>query len=114
MTLLLRLGSKYLNKNYESIRWLSNTSAVVTKIHRKHFLKHYPTLVVEPDGSTYTVRYHEPRKIIKLPLDLSKLSEEERNYYLQKRKPKKKVIVEESFDDNFDSNKYLNLLKKKN
>ena len=39
--------------------------------------KLYNCLLVNPDGSTYTIRTTYPYKIITLPLDLSKLSEEE-------------------------------------
>jgi large subunit ribosomal protein L55 len=73
----------------------------------------YPTLLVYPDGSTVTIRYKEPRAIIKLPIDLSKLSEAERAARLEKRKPKKKVVIEEDIDDSFDVNRYSHLWRKK-
>lgn len=70
-------------------------------------------MVVNPDGSTYNIRYHEPRVIIKLPFDLSTLSEAERKARLEKRKPKAKIEIREEIDDKFSANKYLNLIKKK-
>lgn len=69
--------------------------------------------MVNPDGSTFTVRYHEPRAIIKLPFDLSKLTEAERKAKLEKRKPKSKVKIEDEVDDKFSANKYLKYIKKK-
>lgn len=72
----------------------------------------YPTTVILPDGSSFNIRYYEPQKIIKLPLDLSTLSEAERMARLERRKPKKKVKIEEDIEDDFDSRKYVHLLKK--
>lgn len=69
-------------------------------------------MMVLPDGATINIHYKEPRKIIKLPLDLSTLSDEERQARLQRRKPKKKIIIEEDIEDNFDANKYSHLWKK--
>jgi large subunit ribosomal protein L55 len=71
------------------------------------------TTVVNPDGSTFTIRYHEPRAIIKLPFDLSTLTEAERKAKLEKRKPKSKVRIEEEVDDKFSADKYLRFIKKK-
>lgn len=47
-----------------------------------------------------------------LPLDLSTLSEAERKARLDKRKPRQKIRVEEELEDSFNSNKYLNYIKK--
>lgn len=73
----------------------------------------YPTVVVQPDGSTINIRYHEPRKIIKLPLDLSTLSEAERKARLEARKPRKKVKIMEEVEDTFNAKKYMKYIKKK-
>ena len=48
------------------IRNLNANRAIVTKIKRTTYCRKYPTLVVLPDGSTITVKYHEPREIIKV------------------------------------------------
>lgn len=45
---------------------LSTSSAIITRIHREKYLQHYPTTVVLPDGSSFMIRYSEPRKIIKV------------------------------------------------
>jgi len=77
-------------------------------------LRQYPTTVVNPDGSTFTIRYFEPRRIIKLPVDITTLSEPEKQAHLKRRRPTTKVSLEEEFEDTeFDSSKYLNLVKKK-
>ncbi|KAK7082418.1 Large ribosomal subunit protein mL55 [Halocaridina rubra] len=73
----------------------------------------YPTKLMQSDGSTITIRYHEPRRIIKLPLDLATLTEAERRRRLEARKPKKKVVIEEDIDDGFDLTNYEHLWKKK-
>ncbi|CAH2992109.1 unnamed protein product [Chilo suppressalis] len=93
-------------------RYLNNNIASVTKIHRELYTRQYPTKVVLADGSSIDIRYHEPRKIIKLPLDLSLLSEDERKIRLEKRKPKKKVKITDDLEDNFNAKKYLKYLKK--
>ncbi|XP_049866153.1 39S ribosomal protein L55, mitochondrial [Pectinophora gossypiella] len=93
-------------------RYLNNNVASVTKIHREVYTRMYPTTVVLADGSSVNIRYHEPRKIIKLPLDLSQLSPEERKLRIDKRKPKKKVKITEDVEDNFNAKKYLKYIKK--
>ncbi|PZC85324.1 hypothetical protein B5X24_HaOG201820 [Helicoverpa armigera] len=94
-------------------RCLHNNIASVTKIHRDLYSRMYPTQVVLPDGASINIRYHEPRKVIKLPLDLSQLTEEERKMRLEKRKPKKKVKITDDIQDNFNAKKYLKYMKKK-
>jgi large subunit ribosomal protein L55 len=49
---------------------------------------------------------------LQLPLDLSTLSEEEQRARLERRKPKKKVKIEEDIEDGFDARQYVHLLKK--
>ncbi|KAL7727780.1 hypothetical protein ACLKA6_019723 [Drosophila palustris] len=79
----------------QQVRTLSSATASVTRLHRSVYCRQYPTVVVHPDGSTTTIRYHEPRKIIKLPLDLTTLSDVERKARLEARKPRKKVKIME-------------------
>ncbi|XP_061710554.1 large ribosomal subunit protein mL55 [Cydia pomonella] len=99
--------------NFTVHRCLSNNIPEITKVHREIYTRMYPTTVVLPDGSSFNIRYHEPRKIIKLPLDLSQLSEEERKQRIDKRKPRKKVKITEDVEDNFNAKKYLKYMKKK-
>ena len=44
-------------------RYNSNTAAL-TRIKRSKYPRLYPTRIVNPDGSTYTIRYEMPRQII--------------------------------------------------
>ncbi|XP_028161615.1 large ribosomal subunit protein mL55 [Ostrinia nubilalis] len=112
MNLRQILCQKNFAVNYCIKRYLNNNVASVTKIHREIYTRMYPTKVVLADGSSINIRYHEPRKIIKLPLDLSLLSEEQRKIRLEKRKPKKKVKITDDVEDNFNAKKYLKYLKK--
>ncbi|XP_026751464.1 39S ribosomal protein L55, mitochondrial [Galleria mellonella] len=93
-------------------RYLNNNVTCITKIHREIYARMYPTRIVQPDGASINIRYHEPRKIIKLPLNLSLLSEEERRIRLERRKPKKKVKIIDDVEDNFNAKKYLKFMKK--
>ncbi|XP_049815532.1 39S ribosomal protein L55, mitochondrial [Schistocerca nitens] len=109
-----RLPCLYENGKCEMKRHLNSNTASVCKIHRQVYPRTYPVLIVLPDGATINIRYHEPRKIIKLPLDLSTLSDEERKLRLEKRKPKSKVKIEDDYEDDFDVNKYLKYIRKTN
>lgn len=84
-----------------------------TKLDLSEQLHHFRTVVVNPDGSTFMIRYHEPRAIITLPHDLSQLTDAERKMRMDKRKPKQAVKIEAEVDDKFSSQKYLKYLKKK-
>ncbi|EDW83633.1 uncharacterized protein Dwil_GK13715 [Drosophila willistoni] len=97
----------------QQVRTLSSATAVVTRLHRSVYCRLYPTVVVQPDGSTINIRYQEPRKIIKLPLDLNTLSESARKARLEARKPRKKVKIMEEVEDNFNAKKYMKFIKKK-
>ncbi|BET02489.1 Mitochondrial ribosomal protein L55 [Nesidiocoris tenuis] len=99
------------SKNW--VRELSSATAFVTRPHRRDYLLTYPTKLVYADGSSVTIRYHEPRQIITLPLDISTLSEEEAKARLEKRKPKSKVQVKEEEVSRFNANRYVNLMKSK-
>ncbi|KAK3909816.1 39S ribosomal protein L55, mitochondrial [Frankliniella fusca] len=94
-------------------RSLSNNFSLITKIHRESYLKMYPVLVVQADGSTFYTRYHEPRSIIQLPLDITTLSPEELKVRLERRNPKKKVVYAKEEKDNYQASKYIKLIKKK-
>lgn len=61
MRKLLNLPCKYLQK-----RNVSSATAGITKTHRLLYCRVYPTTVVQPDGSTITLRYHEPRQIVQV------------------------------------------------
>ncbi|XP_041357255.1 39S ribosomal protein L55, mitochondrial-like [Gigantopelta aegis] len=99
-------------EGFASVRYNSNKAAVC-RVNRITYVRVYPTTVVLPNGSTISVRYREPRKIIKLPLDLSTLTAAEREDRLRKRKPKTKIVIEEDIEDDFDVDRYSHLWKKK-
>ncbi|XP_045617891.1 large ribosomal subunit protein mL55 [Procambarus clarkii] len=86
--------------------------ASIARIGRLTYARMYPTIMVQSDGSTITIRYHEPRKIIKMPLDLTTLTEAERRKRLESRKPKIKVVIEDDVDDDFKLDSYEHLWKK--
>ncbi|XP_064477003.1 large ribosomal subunit protein mL55-like [Ornithodoros turicata] len=90
----------------------SSNIAFVSRVKRHTYMRMYPTVLVQPDGSTITIRHHEPRQIIKLPLKFEDLTPEEQKIVLIKRKPIEKVVVEEEIEDDFDSRKYLKYIKK--
>lgn len=121
-------------KVFQQVRYLNSKAASITRPHRPTYARLYPTLLVRPDGSTITIRYHEPRQIIKvkipffmdcffsynhrfhscfqLPPREDELSEAERKAREARRKPKQKVVFEDDIEDDFDSNKYLKYLQK--
>merc|ERR1712106_710036 len=86
--------------------------ASIARVGRLTYTRMYPTTLVLSDGSSFTIRYHEPRKIIKLPLDLATLTEMERKKRLDARKPKTKVVIEEDIEDDFALGSYEHLWKK--
>ncbi|XP_072013239.1 large ribosomal subunit protein mL55-like [Amphiura filiformis] len=97
-----------------AIRWNSNR-ATVAKTNRKKYTRVYPAMIVNQDGSTYWIKYPEPRFIMKLPVDISTLSAEERKLRLKRYAPKKKeVMIEDDLedDDDFDSSKYKRMFQK--
>lgn len=61
---LLNLKSSLVNHCFR--KCLHNNIATVTKVHRDLYTRMYPTKVVLPDGASINIRYHEPRKIIKV------------------------------------------------
>lgn len=76
-------------------------------------MRTYPVLLLQPDGSTITIRYEKPRKLLKLPVDVSSLTEEEKKERIKIFRPPKKMEVREEVEDDFDVNQYANLFKKK-
>lgn len=73
-------GIKLINMNIQNLlkrqftiinlfkRDLNNNVASITKIHREVYTRMYPTKVVLADGSSINIRYHEPRKIIRVSI----------------------------------------------
>ncbi|KAL5486544.1 hypothetical protein EMCRGX_G019041 [Ephydatia muelleri] len=106
------------------IRWNSRTARRLERLgigpdgkplpmgnSKKIFPRMYKALVVNQDGST------EPYKILTLPLDLSKLTEEQKAARArQKLQVQARVYVEDKLDeeeDNWDQSGYRDLIRKK-
>merc|ERR1712170_129474 len=91
-------------------RWNCNRASV-TRINRIYYAHTYPTLLVKPDGSTINIKYKVPRGIIRLPVDISTLSEEDKAMRLAKRKPKEKIVIKAEIDVSFEEDDYSHLEK---
>ena len=75
--------------------------------------KKYRVLLVHPDGSTITIRNHEPRPIIRLPIDITTLSEEERLKMFKKQQKLDTFLGEREMIDTEVYVKLVKRLKKK-
>lgn len=95
-----------------STRDITCWTAAITKKHREIYVRTYPTILQYPDGSTINIQYKEPTGVIRLPLDLSTLTEEEKKRRLAKRIPKTKVKIVDEIEDDFDESRYLKFKKK--
>ncbi|KAH3730975.1 39S ribosomal protein L55, mitochondrial-like isoform X2 [Dreissena polymorpha] len=84
--------------------------AGIARVNKKDFVRTYPVLVVQPDGSSLYIRYKEPRQILRLPEDLTKLTEEQKAERRRKLYPVKKIEVKEEIEDDFDPNEYAKML----
>ncbi|NXX47068.1 RM55 protein, partial [Tricholaema leucomelas] len=94
-----------------SIRSNSNRASI-SHLHRQHYGRLYPVLLVKTDGSTVRLRYKEPKRILMLPLDSSTLPEAERKARLRRQFPSKpKAEAEETFEG-IDLDTYKKFWKK--
>lgn len=81
----------------------------VYKANRELFARLYPTTLVFKDGSTISIRFHEPRQIIKMPITLDDcINQAEKNAWQIRRRPTQDKQVDADKDDvKFDAKKYL-------
>lgn len=81
----------------------------IYKANRDLFARLYPTTLVFKDGSTVTIRYHEPRQILKIPLTLEECTDEKSKnaWQIRRRLLKTQAIIDEKDDITFDARKYL-------
>ncbi|NXU56825.1 RM55 protein, partial [Turnix velox] len=90
----------------------NSNRAAISHLHRQHYGRLYPVLLVKLDGSTIHLRYREPKRILMLPLDSNTLPEAQRKARLRKQFPSKpKVEKEETFKD-IDLDTYKKFWKK--
>jgi len=80
----------------------------------------YKVLMVQPDGSTYHIHHPQPYGILKMPLDLSMMTEQQKELLKiqNEKEAKEKAEVlragyeadEELHEDEWDQNEYLELI----
>ncbi|KAK5612698.1 hypothetical protein CRENBAI_008635 [Crenichthys baileyi] len=92
---------------------LSSNRTSVVRCGRQSYERQYPVLLVRPDGSTVSIRYQEPRRLILVPVNLSALSEKERRARQKRREVKKtKTQTVDLYEDDFKVDNYSHLWKK--
>ncbi|OQR70890.1 39S ribosomal protein L55 [Tropilaelaps mercedesae] len=91
----------------------NSNEAFITRTKRAVFVRSYPTTLVQPDGSTFKIRYYEPRQIVQLPLRFEELSNEEKQIVIAKRRPKEIAQQKMEFDIEYDSKKYIRYVTKR-
>ncbi|CAH8874105.1 unnamed protein product [Trichobilharzia szidati] len=87
--------------------------AVFTRIHRRIYSRTYPVNLVYPNGGYIRLRFHEPRVMLQIPVDLDECSPEEKQKRILRRHPRSKLNLQEQLEDTFDQEAYSFLLKKK-
>ena len=81
----------------------------VYKAKRELFARLYPTTMVFKDGSTITVRFHEPRQIIKMPVTLEDCVNQSDKvaWQIRRRELKDEYRDTDKDDVKFDAKKYI-------
>ncbi|XP_023195880.1 39S ribosomal protein L55, mitochondrial isoform X2 [Xiphophorus maculatus] len=93
---------------------LSSNRTSVVRCGRQKYERQYLVLLVRPDGSTVSIRYQEPRRLLLMPVNLLTLPEEERRARQKRREVKKtKTQTVDLYEDDFKVDSYSHLWKKK-
>ncbi|XP_054847413.1 39S ribosomal protein L55, mitochondrial [Eublepharis macularius] len=98
---------------HTSTSQLNSNRTSIACIPRQKYAKVYPVLLVRPDGSTFHIRYKEPRRILMMPVDINTLPEAERRARLRRRTAGKVKTKEVQFEDDFNLDDYRKFWKKK-
>lgn len=88
-------------------RFINANRASVTKIKRAKYMRLYPTTAVLPDGSTISVKYPEPRVLLRLPINLETATDAQKRQIQLLRRPKQTLKVTEDTGEAFDPMKYI-------
>ncbi|KAM4029073.1 large ribosomal subunit protein mL55 [Anomaloglossus baeobatrachus] len=93
----------------------NSNRAGIGRSGRTTFLRSYPVLLLQPDGSTITIEYKEPRRMLVMPIDISTLSEDERKARVRQRNQIRKTGAkkEKEVYDDFNPEEYSQFWKKK-
>eukprot|EP00794_Sanderia_malayensis_P007924 gene7924-8779_t len=70
----------------------------ITRIKRRLYPRMYNVHIINPDGSSYVARHPEPIGVIRLPLDPSTLSDEERKARLKRLKGERTIDKSVEFE----------------
>ncbi|KAK4474970.1 hypothetical protein MN116_002072 [Schistosoma mekongi] len=87
--------------------------AAICRINRRIYGRMYPVNLIYPNGGFIRIRFHEPRIMLQIPVDLDDCSPEEKQKRLLRRYPRSKLTLQEQLEDTFDQEAYNFLLKKK-
>ncbi|XP_053265896.1 39S ribosomal protein L55, mitochondrial [Podarcis raffonei] len=99
---------------HTSTRQSNSNRTSIACVARQKYARLYPVLLVRPDGSTFYIRYKEPRQILSIPVDINTLPDAERRARLRKRDTSKLKPKEETrFEDDFKLDDYRKFWKKK-
>ena len=116
MHVKLCIYQKIISRNSDLIFFSSSIcSATISRIPKKVYSRKYKVRLVQPDGSSFFIRYEKPLKLIKQPINPAEMTEEERRARMRRLKPEKpKTIYElEDEDGDHDQRSWANLMKKK-
>ena len=116
MHVKLCIYQKIISRNSDLIFFSSSIcSATISRIPKKVYSRKYKVRLVQPDGSSFFIRYEKPLKLIKQPINPAEMTEEEKRARMRRLKPEKpKTIYElEDEDGDHDQRSWANLMKKK-